>query len=153
MTSTAKGQLGPELTHERQPIAAFYNAGDAPNDLTATIEDDVQVVRDTHGRFSASEEHRLRDRVAEGISRAAQTAQKSAKLTRARAQDGARSTVQAAREHPAMTAAVIGGLAATAAYAGARLFKARQDRHEPQTTPGAPLRKAVQRAVAVPKKA
>jgi hypothetical protein len=124
MTITAKSQLDPEQGSALHPVSSFYNTGNPVGDVIADIDDEVRI-RGRDGRFVSDSDMPVIDRVAEGISRAAKSVQQSAKTSATRAQLGARSTAQAAREHPAMTAAVLGGIA-TAAIAGVRLYKARQ---------------------------
>jgi ElaB/YqjD/DUF883 family membrane-anchored ribosome-binding protein len=140
MTITAKSQLGPEKGGELQPVSSFYSANGPIGDVIDDFDDDVHVVRDRNGRFAAGDESPVIERVADGISRAAKSVQKTAKVTAVRAQDGARTTAQAVRDHPAMTAAVLGGLA-TAAYAGVRIYKARQEPMEDSVERAAPKRK------------
>ncbi len=135
MATTIKSQHSDSGEHE--PVSSFYGANRPTGELMERVDDDVQTFRDKSGRFTPNHETPLSERVAESIDRATVSLQKAAKKTAATAQSGARSTAQAVRDHPAMTAAVLGGLA-TAAYAGVRIFKASKDsngRIETSVTP------------------
>jgi hypothetical protein len=125
MTITSKSQLDPEKGGELHPVSSFYNAGTPVADVIADIDDEVRI-RGRDGRYLAEHDMPVIDKVAEGISRAAKSVQQNAKTSATRAQQSARTTAQTVREHPAMTAAVLGGLA-TAALAGVRMYKARQE--------------------------
>jgi ElaB/YqjD/DUF883 family membrane-anchored ribosome-binding protein len=128
MTTTNKSTHGAAQDQDINPPHAFYGGNGPVNAIIDDVEDDVMTSRDDHGRFAARADSRYTDRfanrVADGVSRVAKSAQKTARKSAERAQDGAKTTAQAVRDHPAMTVAVLGGLA-TAAYAGIRLFKAR----------------------------
>lgn len=125
MTITSKSQLDPEKGGELHPVSSFYNTNSPVADVIADIDDEVRI-RGRDGRYVTDADLPVIDRVAEGISRAAKSVQQTAKTSATRAQQSARSTAQTVREHPAMTAAVLGGLA-TAAFAGVRMYKARQE--------------------------
>jgi ElaB/YqjD/DUF883 family membrane-anchored ribosome-binding protein len=128
MTITTKSQLAPEKGSEPHSVSAFYGANGPVGELMEHVEDEVHTLRDESGRFTAHRDTPFGDRVADTIDRAATSVQKAAKKTAASAQSGARSTAQAVREHPGMTAAILGGIA-TAAYAGVRIYKASKEDH------------------------
>jgi hypothetical protein len=139
MTITAKSQLDPEQGAALNPVSSYYNMNGPIADVIADIDDEVRI-RGRDGRFVSDGDIPVIDRVAESISRAAKSVQQTAKTSATRAQQGARSTAQAAREHPAMTAAVLGGIA-TAAIAGVRLYKARQAPAQNFVEPATPKRR------------
>jgi ElaB/YqjD/DUF883 family membrane-anchored ribosome-binding protein len=130
MTLPNKASLSQEKSHPLQPAHGFYDKNGPVNAIIGDVDDDVMSARDDHGRFVAhldsDRTERFTNRVTDGVSRVAKSAQKTAKRTATQVQNGAKTTAQAVREHPVMTVAVLGGLA-TAAYAGVRIYKARAD--------------------------
>jgi ElaB/YqjD/DUF883 family membrane-anchored ribosome-binding protein len=124
--TTTKSQLAQEEDQSPHTVSTFFGANGPAGELMEHFEDDVHTMRDKSGRFVSDHVAPLSDRVAHTIDRAAVSVQKVAQKTAATAQSSARTTAQAVREHPAMTAAVLGGLA-TAAYAGVRIYKASKE--------------------------
>ncbi len=145
MTTINKSTHGPEQGHDIHAASSFYGGNKPINAIIDEVEDDVMKARDDHGRFAArvdsDRSSRTSSRVSDSVSRVAKSAQKTAKRTAERAQVGAKSTAQAVRDHPAMTAAVLGGIA-TAAYAGVRLYRARGATNGAAEGDSAPKRKA-----------
>lgn len=148
---TTKSPLAPEQGHDPHTVSAFYSTNGPVGELMEHVDDDVHTLRDKTGKFISGHDTPLSERVVESIDRAAVTVQKVAKQTAASAQSGARSTAQAVREHPAMTAAVLGGLA-TAAFAGVRMYKASKENSGPIATPTAPKRRVAVSAKPVSKR-
>jgi ElaB/YqjD/DUF883 family membrane-anchored ribosome-binding protein len=130
MTLPNKASLSQEKSHTLQSAQGFYDKNGPVNAIIEDVDDDVLSARDDHGRFAvrldSDRTERFTNRVTDGVSRVAKSAQKTAKRTATQVQNSAKTTAQAVREHPVMTAAVLGGLA-TAAYAGVRIYKARAD--------------------------
>lgn len=142
MTMTTKSQLAHEQVREPQSVSSFYGANGPIDDVIDEVEAEVEIARDRSGRFVADHAMPFGDRMADQFDRAAHQVELLAKRTASSARSGARSTAQAVREHPAMTAAVLGGIA-TAAYAGVRIYKASKSEPAPakQQSQVAPKRK------------
>ncbi len=117
---------GPEIAPALSP---YYQSHSSENEEGDSFRNEpVSAVRNVAERLNANGGE-IAEKVSRSFNRAALSVQERTRQTVERAQRNARTTATTAREHPVMTAAVIGGIA-TAVYAGTRLFQARRNGDE-----------------------